>query len=91
MDQTDLPPSLLIEQIELREQLEDLPRDESALGQLENLRDSIEQRLVNCQEQFAQAVEQPDLVAAKKYYYEMQYFAKLAAEIESLEEDLLGY
>lgn len=91
VDQSDLPPSLLMEQIELREQLEGLPRDESALGQLENLRDAIEQRLAGSQEQFARLIEQPDLTAAKKHYYEMQYFGKLAAEIESLEEDLLGY
>ena len=91
VDQSDLSPGLLMEQIELREQLEELPRDESALGQLEQLRESIEQRQLDCQNQFAQTIEKRDLSAAKRHYYEMQYFAKLAAEIESLEEDLLGY
>ena len=91
VDQSDLPPELLMEQIGLREQLEELPRDESALGKLEQLRESIEQRQSGCQTQFAQVIEQGNLTEAKKHYYEMQYFAKLAAEIESLEEDLLGY
>ena len=91
VDQSDLSPALLMEQIELREQLEELPRDESALGQLEQLRESIEQRQVDCQNQFTQGIESEDLTEAKKHYYEMQYFAKLTAEIEALEEDLLGY
>jgi len=91
VDQSDLSPVLLMEQIELREQLEELPRDEAALDKLEQLRESIEQRQADCQGQFAQVIEQGSLTDAKKQYYEMQYFAKLAAEIESLEEDLLGY
>ena len=91
VDQTDLSPKLLMEQIELREQLEELPRDESALGKLEQLRENIEHRQIECQNQFAQGINGRDLTAAKEYYYKMQYFAKLAAEIESIEEDLLGY
>ena len=91
VNQADLSPALLMEQIELREQLEELPRDESALSQLEQLRESIEQRQLDCQASFGKVIEQDELADAKKHYYEMQYFAKLIAEIESLEENLLGY
>jgi molecular chaperone HscB len=91
VDQSDLSPALLLEQIELREQLEELPRDESGLDQLEQLRESIQERRVESQDQFARFIEQENLADAKKRYYEMQYFAKLIVEIESLEEDLLGY
>jgi molecular chaperone HscB len=91
VDQADLSPALLMEQIELREQLEELPRDEAALGQLEQLRSGISERRETSQQQFATALESGQLSQAKKSYYEMQYFAKLAMEIDSLEEDLLGY
>ncbi len=91
VDQSDLSPALLLEQIELREQLEELPRDESGLDRLEQLRESIKKRQVESQEQFARFIKHENLVEAKKRYYEMQYFAKLTTEIESLEEDLLGY
>ncbi len=91
VNQSDLSPQLLMEQIELREQLEELPRDESALSRLEELRSGIAARQGRCRQNFSQAMEQPDLDQARKCYYEMQYFAKLTSEIESLEEDLLGY
>lgn len=91
VDQSDLSAELLMEQIELREQLDELPRDESSLGKLEQLRENIQQRMTECEDRFARVIEGEDLTEAKKQYYEMQYFAKLASEIESLEEDLLGY
>ncbi len=91
VDQSDLSPALLLEQIELRERLEGLPRDESGLTQMEQLRVSIEERHLESQEQFAHNIEHENLANAKKRYYEMQYFAKLIAEIDSLEEVLLGY
>lgn len=80
-----------MEQIELREQLEELPRDESALAELESLRTGIETRQLQSQERFGRALETRHLDQARQSYYEMQYFAKLATEIDSLEEDLLGY
>ncbi|MCP5346647.1 MAG: Fe-S protein assembly co-chaperone HscB [Gammaproteobacteria bacterium] len=91
VNQADLSPQLLMEQIELREQLEELPRDESALAELESLRTGIETRQLQSQERFGRALETRHLDQARQSYYEMQYFAKLATEIDSLEEDLLGY
>jgi hypothetical protein len=58
---------------------------------MEQLRVSIEERHLESQEQFAHNIEHENLANAKKRYYEMQYFAKLIAEIDSLEEVLLGY
>ena len=91
VNQSDLPPELLLEQIELREQLEELPREESSLGELESLRNRIETRQTESQGKFALALNSEQPAEARKSYYEMQYFAKLSAEIEALEEDLLGY
>lgn len=91
VDQADLSPQLLMEQIELREALEDLPRDESALDALEQLRQRIGDRQQQCQQRFESALAAGELVQAKRSYYEMQYFAKLAAEVAAIEEDLLGY
>ena len=91
VSQDDLSPDLLMEQIELREQLEELPRDESALDTLETLRERVTSRQEQGQQKFADALTAEDLETARKNYYEMQYFAKLSTEIESLEEDLLGY
>ena len=91
VNQADLSPELLLEQIELREQLEELPREEASLGELELLRNRIEARQTESQDKFSLALNAGQPTEARKHYYEMQYFAKLAAEIEALEEDLLGY
>lgn len=91
VEQTDLSSELLLEQIQIREELEELPRDESALDELEQLRNRIAERLTKCQQEFAKALGNNRHSLAKRSYYEMQYFAKLVIEIESLEEDLLGY
>lgn len=91
VNQSDLSPELLLEQIELREQLEELPREEASLGDLESLRSRIEARQAESQEKFSLALNAGQPAEARKHYYEMQYFAKLTAEIEALEEDLLGY
>jgi len=91
VNQADLGPEMLLEQIQLREELEELPRDESALNELERLRTSIGSRQAACEMEFSRSMEERDFDLAKKNYYEMQYFAKLVDEIDSLEEDLLGY
>jgi DnaJ-domain-containing protein 1 len=82
---------MLMEQIQLREELEELPREEAALGDLERLRNRIGGRLLECEQQFSRALQEDNLDLARKSYYKMQYFGKLADEVESLEEDLLGY
>ena len=89
--QSDLSPELLMEQIELREELEELPRDDSSIEKLEALRGRIEDRLTSSRQAFAQAFDKNDIELAKSAYFEMQYFSKLELEIENLEEDLLGY
>ena len=91
VDQADLSADLLLEQIQLREQLEDIPRDESALAELETMRNAIESRINNSQEIFANSYNDRNFNQAKRHYYEMQYFGKLIVEIEAIEEDLLGY
>jgi molecular chaperone HscB len=91
VDQADLSPGLLMEQIQLRERLEEIPRDESALGELDSMRKSIQNRITSSQTSFAESYHASNLDLAKKSYYELQYFSKLISEIEAIEEDLLGY
>jgi molecular chaperone HscB len=89
--QAELGQGLLLEQIAIRERLEELPRDESAIAELEDLKAKIRDRSMACQKKFSTQFEAQDYKSAKTIYYEMQYFQKLQTEIEALEEDLLGY
>lgn len=91
VNQSELSPELLLEQIQLREDLEEMPRTESAIESLDTLRRKIEARVKACQERFAENLAAKQLSEAKAIYYEMQYFYKLVVEIDAIEEDLLGY
>jgi molecular chaperone HscB len=89
--QEELSPELLLEQIEFREELEELPRDDSAIDDLNSMRQKIEVKADEIQQRFAENHATKQLLEAKTNYYEMQYFFKLILEIDALEEDLLGY
>lgn len=91
VNQSDLSPGLLLEQIRLREELEEIPRDESSLATLERLRTRVEDRLGACERSFELAMAQGDLPQAKQVYFEMLYLSKLVSEVEAVEEDLLGF
>ncbi|MFM1895597.1 MAG: Fe-S protein assembly co-chaperone HscB [Pseudomonadota bacterium] len=91
VDQSELDPGLLLEQIEWRERLAELPRNDSALGELERLRTEVVGRQDSAYSEFAAALEQARLAQAKKCFHELQYLHKLLQEVDALEEDLLGY
>jgi|TARA_Y100000294_G_scaffold97855_1_gene90991 molecular chaperone HscB len=91
VDQAELGMDLLMEQMQLREFLEELPRDESALAELESLKSEVLRKLEQRQQSFSSHLEKSDLIAAKKCFHEMQFFNKLLKEIESGEEQRMGY
>lgn len=86
----ELPPDFLMQQIELREQLESI---EDADGNLEKLDDfKQEARLVmsKIETNFAVAIGE-DLAMAEKAVYELQFMSKLLVSADHLEEKLLDY
>jgi len=89
--QQDLGMNLLMEQMQLRETLEDLPSDESALDALEALRIEVGEKIKRCQDKFASEYEADLLLEAKKSFHELQFLVKLRKEIEIGEEQRLGY
>jgi len=91
VNQSDLSMEVLIEQMELRESLSDLPKDETALQALEELKSNVQRKVNVKQVKFAKEIESDELSAAKKTFHELQFFFKLLAEIEEGEELRLGY
>ena len=87
--QSDLDPALLFEQMNLRESLAGLPKDESALDALGELHRAATVKLGRRQADFAAALGEDSLARAKKLFHELQFLAKLQAEIEKAEDALL--
>lgn len=91
VNQSDLSMDLLLEQIRLRETLEELPEDESALAELVKIKNEVTTKLEDCHQNFAGKMNKNNYDGAKKIYHEMQFLYKLLAEIDSAEEQRLGY
>ena len=91
VNQAELSPELLLEQIQLREELEEIPRVELSLESLSSMKIEIEFKANSSQESFAKQMDAKQFLEAKANYYEMQYYYKLILEIDAIEEGLLGY
>jgi len=91
VDQADLGMDLLMEQMQLRESLAELPADESALPELESLKKEVTEKMQERQTHFAQLIASNEVDAARKLFHEMQFLHKLIAEIDQGEEQRLGY
>ena len=91
VSQSDLGMDLLLEQINLREALDELPKDTSALPALENLKTEVTVKLASREQDFAGELQRREFGSAKKFFHEMQFLHKLLAEIDSGEERRLGY
>ncbi|MCB1645997.1 MAG: Fe-S protein assembly co-chaperone HscB [Pseudomonadales bacterium] len=85
-----LDPAFLMEQIELREELEDIGEDEAALAQLDVFRRKVNEVLASLEATFEAEVA-ADLPAAEQTVYKMQFMNKLRTEANHLEEKLLDY
>lgn len=84
-----LPPEFLMEQIELREDLESIEEDVSQ-DRLDAFISEVSARMKKIEAQFGSAINQ-DLVQAETCVYELQFLNKLLREAEQLEEKLLDY
>ena len=91
VSQSDLGMDLLLEQINLREALDELPKNTSALPALENLKTEVTVKLASREQDFAGELQRREFGSAKKFFHEMQFLHKLLAEIDSGEERRLGY
>lgn len=91
VNQDDLGMDLLMEQIELRESLEQISNDESALSQLDDLKSKVRDKAKQCELTFGTNLEEKDYRGAKGRFHEMQFLHKLLSEIDMAEERQLGY
>lgn len=91
VSQADLDMDLLMEQMQMREALAELPKDSSSLPELEELKLDVKGKLNKREQDFTDFFGRSDFVAAKKVFHEMQFLFKLLAEIDAGEELRLGY
>ena len=91
VSQNDLGMDLLLEQMQLRESLDALPKDESALTTLSHLKSEVGEKLNLKQNIFSKEFASGELTQAKRIFHELQFLHKLLLEIESSEEQRLGY
>lgn len=91
VSQHELGMDLLMEQMQLRETLEDFAVAESSLGPLDGLRDNVRAKLSGKEQVFGARFEQEEFSQAKACFHEMQFLHKLLSEINTLEERILDY
>lgn len=87
---TPIEPMFLLQQMELREQLEDVPDQADPYADLESMQDDVGQMLVALREQFAQQYQSDELGSATETVRKMQFLEKLVVEMERLEDRLDG-
>jgi molecular chaperone HscB len=85
-----LPPSFLMDQIDLREQLEEIEEDEGDLEKLDSFRKKMLQAINVLQAKFKEALDE-DIDKAERLVYELQFLSKLMVSANRLEEKLLDY
>lgn len=81
-------PIFLMEQIELREDLELVAGDENPFAALDALRERMKREYSQLQTEFESCYNNIDYQSALSVVAKMQFFIKLLAEIELLEEEL---
>ncbi len=87
---TPIDPMFLMQQMELREQLEDIPELGDPFAALEALLAQVNGMLEQLREQFVQQYQDDNLEAATSAVRKMQFLEKLVLEIERLEDRLDG-
>jgi len=84
----NLSNDFLVEQMELRERLENLVGESQPLVTLMDLRDDLENRLRDLQQTFASHVDSKELDLALCVFNKMQFFYRLQEELDQKEEQL---
>ena len=70
VDQNDLSMEVLVEQMELRESLDELPSDETALPKLEDLKSVVQGKIKNKQIKIEESIATEDFSSAKNTYHD---------------------
>ena len=83
-------PLFLMQQIELREKLADLPEAGDVFGALEEVAEAVESEYIELQKIFDQQYSQSKFQEALDAVTKMQFFSKLLIEVEQLEHELDG-
>ncbi len=91
VSQADLDMEVLMEQMQMREALAELPKDPSSLPELDKLKQQAEGKLAQKKSDLSDCFRHSNFTLAKKIFHEMQFLAKLLAEIDAGEELRLGY
>jgi molecular chaperone HscB len=89
-DNPTLPPALLMDQIELREQLESIEDGEGGLKELDAFLQKMQKTIKQVQAEFKEALDE-DTDKAERLVYELQFISKLMDSANRLEEKLLDY
>lgn len=91
-DNPQLDPMFLMEQLELREQLEDIGEqaESAALTSLDAFKADVDVRMAGLQLEFAAHYE-ADAGAAEQAVYKLQFINKLRQAADHMEEKLLDY
>lgn len=87
---TAIDPMFLMQQMELREQLEEIPDQDEPYEELESLLDEVSSFVATLRDGFAQQYDADDLDTAAATVRKMQFLEKLIVEIERLEDQLDG-
>ena len=88
---THQDPEFLMEQMELRESLEEVRAESDAFGRVQELITQIDTRMEQLTSSLAKALNEKDTETACLFLQRMQFFRKLAQEAEELEADLEDY
>ena len=85
-----LTPAFLMEQIELREALEDIETGDGNLEQLDAFKADVNKVMKKSEVGFGESIDtNPD--AATQHVYELQFMTKLLTAADQIEEKLLDY
>lgn len=85
-----LPPEFLMEQIELREQLEEIEDGDGDLDSLDAFKKRLSSVMSDVQDGFNAAIDS-DTKKAETIVYELQFLTRLMVSANRLEEKLLDY
>ena len=85
-----LPGDFLIEQIERREALDEIPENSCSLGALAAFREEIDTRIKAYFKEFSESYLK-NLGLAEMLIYKLQFFTKLRRQVNEIEERILGY
>jgi molecular chaperone HscB len=87
----NLDPVFLMEQIELREELEEIGEADDAISQLDDFKHRVKQVMASLESSFSALYNANELEAAEQEVYKLQFLNKLWNAADHLEEKLLDY